>query len=420
MGDARLRMAERKQVELLSTALDDLIPADHWVRLAERHVASLDLSRFTADVRAVDGRPGRDATDPKILLTLWIVALSEGIGSARRLAELTTRDVVYKWICGGVTVNRDMLARFRAIRGAELDELLSQTIAAMMDAGLVTLTAVAQDGAKVRASAGAGSFRRKRTLERFLEEARAHVARLKKDLEADGTSSVTRQDAARSRAAEERLAAMQRALAEMPKVEAKKAEQRKKGGKQGTSEPRVSTTDPDARVMKMGDGGFRPAFNPQFATDVGSNAIVGVVVTNEGTDARQLEPMLTDILDRTGELPTQYLADGGYVSDENIEATAAAGIEALLPVRQPRTKKYDPHTKQPGESEEVGAWRERMGTDRGKVDYKARAATAERTNAELRKMGLTQLAVRGMTKVTSAVLLMAVAYNIGRMVSLMG
>lgn len=420
MAQVRLRRAERAQVEMLTTALDDLLPADHWVRLVWKHVCSLDVSRFTDTVLAVEGGPGRDATDPRILITLWVVALSEGIGSARRLEELTTRDIVYRWICGRVTVNRDLLAAFRANRESELDELLSQTIAVLMDANIVTMNAVAQDGMKVRASAGAASFRREKTLQRLLVEAREQVARLKKDINKDDSGSTTRRhEAAREQAANEKLKAAEKAMAEMPAVVAAKEAQRNKG-RAKQSEPRVSTTDPEARVMKMADGGFRPAYNPQFATDTGSGVIVGVQVSNEGTDARQLEGMIVDVLNRTGTLPQQYLVDGGYVSDSNIEGMAACGPELLAPVRQPRERQYDPHVRQPGESEAVGAWRERMGTDRGKDEYKKRASTAERANAQLREMGLRQVMVRGLTKVTSAVLLSAIAYNIGRMLSLLG
>jgi transposase len=419
MSTVRLREAQRKQVEMMTSALDDLLPHDHWVRLVWKYVERLDMSLFHDGIRAVPGAPGRDATDPRILLCLWTVALSEGIGSARRLAELSTRDVVYRWICGGVTVNRDLLANFRANRSSEVDDLLSQSIAVLMEAGVVTLNSVAQDGMKVRASAGAGSFRRGETLKRCFDEAKEQVLRLHKDLEEDGSSSSTRQHAARERAANEKLEAIERALQELPAVVAAKAAQPNKTRAKKT-EPRVSTTDTDARVMKMADGGFRPAFNPQFATDVDSGVIVGVHVTNEGTDARQVEPMLIDLLERTGSIPLQYLVDGGYVSNTNIDALTEAGVEVLAPVREPRKRQYDPHVRQPGESEPIGAWRERMGTDRGKDEYKDRASTAERVNAELRDMGLRQLTVRGLTKVTSSVLLAALAFNIGRMIYLLG
>jgi hypothetical protein len=346
-----------------------------------------------------------------------VVALSEGIGSARRLAALCERDIVFRWICGGVTVNRDLLAAFRATNGHKLDELMSQTVAALMHAGVVTLNAVAQDGMKVRASAGAASFRREQTLKECLTQAREQVAALKRELDAD-ESAMTKRDAARQRAADEKLAAIERAIAEMPAVIAAKEAQKNKG-RAKQSEPRVSTTDPEARVMKMADGGFRPAYNPQFATDVDSGVIVGLHVTNEGTDARQAEPVIADLMKRFSRLPFQYLLDGGYVNNLNITSLTQLGVELFAPPRKPRNEGVDPYEAQPKDTPEVIAWRKRMKSERGKETYKQRASTAERINANLRGMGLSQLNVRGLAKVTSAVLLSALAFNIVRAVALL-
>lgn len=417
-GNVRLRKAERRQVEICTASLDDMLDAEHRVRLIWQYIQKLDMSAFHTGIKAVDGQPGRDATDPRILLCLWVVALSEGIGSARRLAGLCERDIVFRWICGGVTVNRDLLAAFRSSNGEKLDELMSQVVAALMHAGLVTLNVVAQDGMKVRASAGAASFRREPTLKECLAKAREHVAALKRELDAD-ESAMTKRDAARKRAADEKLAAIERAMAEMPAVVAAKDAQKNKG-RAKQSEPRVSATDAEARVMKMADGGFRPAYNPQFATDVGSGIIIGVHVTNEGTDARQAEPVIADIMKRFSRPPLQYLFDGGYVNNLNITSLTEAGIEVFAPPRQPRTEGVDPYEPQPKDTPEAIEWRARMKSDRGKETYKQRASTAERINANLREMGLRQVAVRGLARVTSAVLLSAVAFNILRAVALLG
>jgi transposase len=417
-GEVRLRKAQRGQVEILTASLDDLLDPEHRVRLIWAYIQRLDMSAFHTDIKAVSGQPGRDATDPRILLCLWVVALSEGIGSARRLAALCERDIVFRWICGGVTMNRDLLANFRSSNGEKLDELMSQLVGALMHGGLVTLNVVAQDGMKVRASAGAASFRREPTLEECLAKAREQVAALKRELDADD-SAMTRRDAARQRAADEKLAGIQRAMAEMPAVVAAKEAQKNKG-RAKQSEPRASTTDAESRNMKMADGGFRPAYNPQFATDVDSGIIVGVHVTNEGTDARQAEPVIADIMKRFSRPPVQYLFDGGYVNNLNIISLTEAGIEVFAPPRQPRTEGGDPYEPQPKDTPEVVEWRKRMKSDEGKETYKQRASTAERINANLRVMGLKQVAVRGLAKVTSAVLLSVLAFNILRAVALLG
>jgi len=286
-----------------------------------------------------------------------------------------------------------------------------------MKTGVVTLNAVAQDGMKVRASAGAASFRREQTLKECLEAARKQVEALAGELNQE-TSAVTQRDAARQRAAEEKLAAIERALAEMPAVTAAKEAQKNKG-RAKKSEPRVSTTDPEARVMKMADGGFRPAYNPQFATDVDSGIVVGVHVTNKGTDAQEAEPVIADVMRRFQQPPQMYLFDGGYVSHDNIESLTDAGIEVFAPVRQPRNEAVDPYQPQRGDPPAVREWRQRMRSDRGKTIYKERGSSAERVNAELRDMGLRQLAVRGLEKATSVILLSVLAFNIVRAISLL-
>lgn len=413
----RLRRAERRQVEMVSAATDDLLPADHWVRLVWKHVEAMDLSAFLEGIRAVDGRCGRDATDPHILLCLWLVALSEGVGSARRLEELCTRDLVYRWILGGVTVNRDLLASFRSNRKKELDGLLTQNIAAMMKAGVITLNVVAQDGMKERADAGAASFRREATLKECLEAARKQVERLDAELDKE-SDSLTRREAARERAAQQKLAAVEQALKEMPAVvAAKKAQKNKKQASK--SEARVSTTDPEARRMKMADGGFRPAYNLQFATDADSRFIVGLDVSNHGTDAREVEPVIADVLNRTGEMPRTYLVDGGFVSHANIEGLTELGCTVYAPVPELKKEGADKYAPRPTDPPAVAVWRKRMTSEVAKVIYRLRASTAERTNAELRSSGLRHLGVRGVEKVTSAVLLAALAFNICRMLPLM-
>src|SRR5262249_48311408 len=151
--------------------------------------------------------------------------------------------------------------------------------------GLVELKRVSQDGTKVRTSAGAASFRRETSLRKCLDEARCQVRILKRQLDAPAAALKPRNLAARQRAAQEREARVAAALEELNEVRASTTR-----GKD-PDEARVST-DPEARVMKMADGGFRPAVNVQLAVDTESRVIVGVDVVNAGSDLRQLEPML--------------------------------------------------------------------------------------------------------------------------------
>lgn len=419
MGDQpRTRAPIRNQVELHQAALDDLVPADHPVRAMWSLVTKFDLSKLFDLIQARGSAPGRAANDPRVLLCLWVLATSEGVASARALARLCERDIIYRWICGGTSPDYHALSDFRSQRGAEIDDLMSQVIAMLMKAKVVNLAAAAQDGTKVRACAGAGSFRREETLDECLATAKKEVARLKTlcDDESDA-----RQVAARKRAAEERQEAIEAALRELPKVLATRSREADRNGKRAgkRGEPRVSTTDPEARIMRMADGGYRPAMNVQLATDVDSGCIIGVKVTNSGTDVGEVESMLAEILRRTaGELPLQYLLDGGYVGLANIEGLAQSGIEPFAPVPKSRNAAIDPHEPKRTDSAEVAEWRQRMESERAKNIYKQRGATAERTNADLKShRGLSQLLVRGLTKATTVVLLGALTFNILRCIS---
>jgi transposase len=414
-GKPRLREAERTQLEFREYSLDSLLPEDHRARVLWEMVGRLDLSAFYDAIEAREHMPGHPATDPKILLTLWLYATAEGVGSARQVERLCTRDNAYRWICGGVTTNHHTLADFRVAHGDKLDALLTNLLAVLMKEGLLELRRVAQDGVRVRASAGAGSFRRRETLEQCREQAKEQVETLRKELDQDPSASSDREKAARQRAAKERLEAIERALEEMPKVEQTKARNKKKSPGKKTSEARVSTTDAEARVMKMGDGGWRPAYNIQFGTDVDTRFILGVAVTNVGSDAEQMVPMVEQVEQRTGYCPYEWLTDGGFINLEQIDQLETWGVRVYMPPATPRNPAIDPYKPKPGDTEHVARWRRRMGTKKAKEIYKLRAATAETVNADLRRWrGLQLLPVRGSPKVRCIALLMALTHNLLR------
>jgi transposase len=406
----RYETANRTQIELTPTDVDALLPPGHMARLVWRFVEGLNLSAFYATIKAREGRPGRTPIDPQILLALWLYATIDGVGSARELDRLCYSHDAYRWIRGGVSVNYHTLSDFRVDHAAALDDLLTQSIATLRHRGVVTLARVAQDGMRVRASAGAGSFRREGTLRECLKEAEKLVERTKRQ----GEGGLTRTEAAQARAAADRLAHVADALAELPAVAAAKARtarKRKKGDP--PKEARVSTTDPEARVMKMSDGGYRPGYNVQFATDHESDVIVGVAVTNAGSDQQQLVPMLTQVHARVGR-PATLLVDGGFVGHPAIDEATARGVTVIAPVpRQPGSD--DPVPVQPTDSAAVAAWRARMQTAEAKQQYRFRGAIAERINADTRThRTLGRILVRGVTKVQTWVLWVALAHNLTR------
>lgn len=407
MGRPRYETANRTQVELTPTDLEGLLPPGHAARLVWRFVEGLDLTAFYAAIKAREGGVGRTPIDPRILVALWLYATIDGVGSARELDRLCAAHDAYRWLRGGVSVNYHTLSDFRVAHHAALDDLLTQSIATLRHRGVVTLAHVAQDGTRVRASAGVGSFRREGTLQARLTEAQQLVERTAR--QRDGGSD--RATAAQARAAAEGLARVEEALAQLPAVaEAKRRNRTKRA-------PRVSTTDPDARILKMSDGGFRPAYNVQFATDVDSHAIVGVDVSAVGSDQRQLVPMLDQVERRVGR-PTTWLADGGYVAYDAIDAAAHRGITLLLPV--PRARGTDgPVGPQPTDSPAVAAWRARMQTDVAKAVYRIRGATAERVHAEGKTARtLHGLGLRGLRKVHTWALWGALAHNLLRTMDL--
>jgi transposase len=413
IGSKRMRHAVRNQVEIQECSLDELLPDEHQARAVWAYVCGLDLSELHQRIQSVEGGPGQAPAEPRILLALWLYATLRGVGSARELNRLCQQHMAYRWICGGVSMNYHTLADFRTQHVELLDRLLTQSVAALMAEGLVTLDRVAQDGMKVRASAGAASFRRQPRLEEALAEAEEQWRQLKQELDADPAASKTRGQAARQRAVEERARRIRAALEQLPKIaEGKKARDREKA--------RASTTDADSRVMKMGDGGFRPAFNVQLATATDSQVITGVDVTNAGGDQGQLAPMVEQHEERYEEKPQQALVDGGFVKKADIDKVSPpqGGTIVYAPVMESKDPRRDPHTPRDDDSPAVAEWRKRMATDEAKTIYRQRASTAECVNALARNRGLQRFLVRSLRKVKAVVLLYALAHNLMRAVVL--
>ena len=409
-GIPRVKRPIRDQREFRDMCLDELVSASHPVRAVWAFVVAQDLSALYDQIAAVEGEVGRDAIDPRILMALWLYATVEGIGSAREIERRTTRDNPFQWICGGVSVNHTRLSQFRSGSAEVLDQVLTNSVAVLMQQELVTLQRVAQDGMRVRASAGKASFRSKDALERLQAEAKQQVEDLKAKADESPSEASARQKAARERMAADREARVKKALEALPELAAAR-EKRKKGDGETT---RVSTTDPEARTMKMANGGFNPAYNVQFATDNGSGIIVGVDVCNEGSDAGLMDPMVDQIEQRHGKVPDEMLVDGGFASKQDIITLTQRDIVVYAPIKeeaQKRQKGIDPFAPARGDKPEVADWRHRMGQPESKEIYKERAAVAEWVNAQARNKGLQQFRVRGLAKVRCVALIYAIVHN---------
>jgi transposase len=416
-GAPRVQRPDRAQLELRSVDLDGLLPADHRARLVWAFVEGLDLEPLYGRIRATEGAPGRPPIDPAILTALWLYATLEAVGSARALDRLCAEHDAYRWLCGGVGVNYHTLADFRVAHGELFDRLLTESVAALVAEGHVTLARVAQDGARVRAAAGSSSFRRRDALGRALAAAEAQVAALRRELDDDPAATSRRVAAARERAAAERADRVRRALDRLPELEARKARRTYRGPR---TPPEVSTTDPEASFMRFADGGSRPAYNAQFATDVASQVIVGLDVVTE-TDGAQLGPMVDQLRARYARTPAEHLVDGGYRNFGDLTRVAAPGCGTTVympPGRPRRGSPRDPALPRRGDTPAVAAWRARMATEAARAIYRERAATAECVNALARNRGLTAFRVRGRARAQAVLLWFALAHNLLRAATL--
>ena len=409
-GAPRLRRPKRDQIELGVVDLDGLLPADHLARTIWRYVEGLDLGALYEPIKAREGTAGHPPIDPRLMLALWLYATSEGVGSARALARLCESENAYRWLCGGVSVNHHTLADFRLAHPELLDDLLAENVAALAAAGLIDLDELTQDGLRVRAAAGSSSFRRRATVEERVEQARAAVARLREEADEDPTANERRIRAAKERAAREREARATAALAKLKEIEAQRARRErthaKRTAKQGA--PRVSLTDPEARVIKMPDGGFRPAYNMQIVTATGTQIIVALDVTASGSDGGQARPLLEKLHER-GIRPERYLADGGFTDKADIEWAHEQGVELYCPAQA--RKGHDPYAPRKDDGPGLRCWRERMASAAGQAIY-GRRPIHECVNARARRQGLAQLVVRGIEKAKTILRWHALANNI--------
>lgn len=423
--DIRIRQAERRQPGFELVDLESLVVEDHPVRAVWCFVEGLDLQVFYDRIKARGETPGRPATDPHILLALWLYATADGIGSGRALARLCEHHTIYRWICGGVGVNHTMLSEFRVDSGEFLDRLLTSSLAALMKEGLITLEEVITDGTKVRAAASRSSMRRRQTLVELEAKARIRVAELKQELETDSAAGERRLSKRRLSAAEDRAHRVAAALARQPAPAPKQDKDRSDGdqppsargkGDKKPKEERVSTTDPDAPLMKMADGAVRPAYNVQVASACGF--IVAIEPVQRHNDRGLAPEMVAQVHQRCGKLPDRLLADTGAMTTADIVTIAdtypSVHVFSPPPARKEASKpesKARYERNRAAEPKCLKQWRARMDSEEGQAVYKRRSTT-EHVHARLKNRGFGRMVLRGLAKVRIACLLHAVTHNL--------
>ena len=434
-GTARYVEAQREAIVFERFEFDALIGAEHPARVIWAYVEQVDVSALYGRIRARAHRPGRPPPDPRVVLALWLYACVEGIGSARQLERLTEEHHGFRWLRGGVPLNYHLLSDFRWQAAEVADRLLTEGVAALWSEGLVTLASLSHDGVRIRAAAGASSVRRLATLERLLGEVEERIVRLRQEIDADPDASNRHLRAARERALREQRERIGTALANLRALEAHRAACDKPGkaeppddspppqdsappsddaGSRKKKEPRCSTTDAQARVMRMADGGWRPAYNMQLTADLDGGLVVALDVDTTGSDGGLMAPAAQQVEDRYAHRPQRWLSDGGFTRIADITALACKGITVFCPLKPRRNPNADPASPRYGDPPEIAAWRRRMVDDAaaGPAGWMRRRAEHERINANFRRQGLHQFNVRGIAKVKAIGLLHALANNI--------
>jgi len=420
-GRPRLQEPRRDVIALRAVDLEGLVAVDDSVRDVWAYVETLDLRVLYDRIAAREGEPGRPPIDPRLLLALWLYATLRGVGAAREVERLCAREIGFQWLCGGVGVNHHTLSDFRVDNGDLLDRLLSESVAVLIKEGLVSLDRLTLDGLRVRAGAGAASFRRGESLKKCLDKATALVAALAREVADDPAGADRRRRAAQQRAAADRVARIAAAQKRHEQLleERRRREQTNREQTKKQKEPRASTTDPEARVMKMPDGGFRPAYNGQFIAEPTSGVILGVAVDTSGSDHGWARPMVEQVKQRFGQTPKELLVDGGFSSAADIEWAAQPENGAIAVFMAATKSKHggDPYAPRERDGAAIAAWRERMKSAAGQAIYKTRSIH-ECLNAHLRQRRLHQLTVRGTAKVKTIFLWHALAHNLQRAAAL--
>jgi transposase len=414
MISRKLKYAVRDQVEMQLDSLDQLLPPDHRVRELWAYVEQMDVSGLLANIVSFSGKAGAPAFDPRTLICLWLYATTDQVSSARKLARLCEEHLVYRWICGGEQINYHTLSSFRSDCGRTLEDLLVGTLAVLHDEGFLDLQqlSVSHDGMRVRASAGKGSMHRRGKVESSLEQAKIYYAQLQSAAnEEDSETANKRKRSARVRAARERVERLEESLKTLETLE---NNQRPRSDRE-PREPRVSTTDPDAAMLRMANGGKDVSHNIQFTVENNTRVVTSVYIAEGSSDTGTLAPAMNEHQRLHGQLPNQVLADRGFFKYKDIAALERQGTEVYLPDLYPKAKRrYISKADRPY----IEKWKQRIETPASKQFYKTRASTVEWVNACTRSQGLQQLVLRGRGKVWSIALWHALTHNIGRIFAL--
>lgn len=316
---------DRAQSRFAVLDVDALIELDHPARVLWDLSQRFTLERFENEQKSREGEAGRPCWSARLLLSVWVYSYSIGVASARAIERMMKYEPGLRWLTADQEVNHHTLSSFRVKDKEALEDVFTQLLALLDVAQMIDLKRLLQDGTKIKAVAGSGSLHRKRTLEKRVREAQKLVKKL--DAEAEGEEMDKRREAAQKRAAEEGLSRAEAALKKLKERAAKAAAKERK-------KLRVSVSEPEARKMKQGDGGYAPSYNVQVSTEAKSRVIVAIEVTTSMNDTQELMPALERIKRTCGVAPEQIIADNGYATRSNVEETAKMGVELIAPWKE--------------------------------------------------------------------------------------
>ena len=311
---------DRRQSLLVPLDVEELVGSDHKVRAIWELTGKMDLQQFEEKIVSQEGKAGRPSWDPRLLVSVWVYSYSEGISAAREIERLMNWEPGLMWLAGLGVVNHTTLSDFRVQHQKALEGVFAQLLALLEEGGFVDLETVMHDGTKIRAQAGADTFRREGTLQQRLQRARQAVEQMGNPGDEEGSR---RRQAARQRAAREKLERLEAAAKELAAI------QQQLESEEEQKQARVSLSEPEARRMKHGDNAIAPSYNVQLSTDAKAGVIVGLHLTQNSSYSGALNEAVKVVEQTMGRAPQRLVVDGGYTTAANISGIEQQQIELI-------------------------------------------------------------------------------------------
>ena len=433
----RYRRYDPDQALLLPPSLQDWLPEDHLVYFVSDTIDQLDLRAFY-EIYDGDGRRNQPY-EPAMLLKVLIYAYATGTFSSRKIARRLHEDVALRVLAAGNFPKHRTIARFRCQHLEDFQDVFVQVVRIAKAAGLVSLGTVAVDGTKIKANASkhkAMSYgymlKEEKRLRKEIRDLtrRASKADAKED-DLYGAEYDEEQIPEELRRRESRLAVIREAK---KRLEERQAEEDRKTGREPGDDDRRSRggpgrpfkrkfgevpekkqenfTDPDSRIMKTSKG-YEQSYNAQAAVDAESHMIVAADVSNNASDAGQLEPMLERAETTADTKCRRALADAGYASESTLEALERRGIDAYVSIgREGKERGREVAADKPA----TRRMAKKLSTQRGKARYAQRKGLAESPFGWVKMvMGFRQFSVRGIEKIKGEWQLVCAALDLRRL-----